>query len=91
MNKTKKAIFNAAIKVFSIEGYDSATVDESLRNCIGHDSRHYGLEHRRSESPGVGATDGQTRPEYSFERHIYELRAADFKLKTLSLPAKRPS
>ena len=28
MNKTKKAIFNAAIKVFSIEGYDSATVDE---------------------------------------------------------------
>lgn len=28
MNKTKKAIFNAAIKVFSIEGYDSATVEE---------------------------------------------------------------
>lgn len=28
MNKTKKAIFNAAIKVFSMEGYDSATVDE---------------------------------------------------------------
>ena len=28
MNKTKKAIFNAAIKEFSIEGYDSATVDE---------------------------------------------------------------
>ena len=28
MNKTKKAMFNAAIKVFSIEGYDSATVDE---------------------------------------------------------------
>ena len=28
MKKTKKAIFNAAIKVFSIEGYDSATVDE---------------------------------------------------------------
>ena len=28
MNKTKKAIFNAEIKVFSIEGYDSATVDE---------------------------------------------------------------
>ena len=28
MNKTKKAIFNAAIKVFSIEVYDSATVDE---------------------------------------------------------------
>lgn len=28
MNKTKKAIFNAAIKVFSIKGYDSATVDE---------------------------------------------------------------
>lgn len=28
MNKTKKAIFNAAIKVFSIEGYDSAIVEE---------------------------------------------------------------
>ena len=28
MNNTKKALFNAAIKVFSIEGYDSATVDE---------------------------------------------------------------
>ena len=28
MNKTKKAIFSAAIKVFSIEGYDSATVEE---------------------------------------------------------------
>ena len=28
MTKTKKAIFNAAIKVFSIEGYDSATVEE---------------------------------------------------------------
>ena len=28
MNKTKKAIFNAAIKVFSIEGYESATVEE---------------------------------------------------------------
>ena len=28
MKKTKKAIFNAAIKVFSIEGYDSATVEE---------------------------------------------------------------
>lgn len=28
MNKTKKSIFNAAIKVFSIEGYDSATVEE---------------------------------------------------------------
>ena len=29
MNKNKKmAIFNAAIKIFSIEGYDSATVDE---------------------------------------------------------------
>ena len=28
MNNTKKALFNAAIKVFSIAGYDSATVDE---------------------------------------------------------------
>ena len=28
MNKTKKAIFNAAIKVFSIEGQDSATIEE---------------------------------------------------------------
>ena len=28
LKKTKKAIFNAAIKVFSMEGYDSATVDE---------------------------------------------------------------
>lgn len=27
MNKTKKSIFNAAIKSFSMEGYDSATVD----------------------------------------------------------------
>jgi len=28
MNKTKKAIFEAAIKVFSRNGYDSATMDE---------------------------------------------------------------
>lgn len=28
MNKTKKAIFDAAIRVFSGKGYDSATVDE---------------------------------------------------------------
>ncbi|MEG2917049.1 MAG: TetR/AcrR family transcriptional regulator [Clostridium sp.] len=28
MNKTKKAIFEAAIKIFSSNGYDSATMDE---------------------------------------------------------------
>lgn len=34
MNKTKKAIFEAAIKVFSESGYDGATMDE-IAACAG--------------------------------------------------------